>query len=446
MATSSAPGARVPRSGFFDPAATDRAARRAGRRWLAVLAIALLLTACLIVSVGYLLYDGIEIWGNNIPVVWALDIISYDWWMGIACGAMLVAAVHRLAFGHGRDTIGRMAETMALFTAAAAAIYPIIHLGRPWFFYWNLPYPNSLGLWPQFRSPLFWDAVDILSFLTVSLLLWYLGMLPDLAAARDGAKALRARRIWGVAALGWRGEAAHWVWWQDATRTLAMLGILIAILVQCGASVMYAGSLEPGWHDTLLPVIFIAGAALSGLGAVAVGLGLRRFLWPSAPALDGRDHDRLGLALAAVGLAAIYCYGFDLFFTALGGDHYDRLLLMRRVTGASGWGWWLIVPGALVAPQLLWRRAFRRSPRVLTFVGALAVIGIWGDHAMTLITTLQHDFLPSSAHHWRPTGWAIGTFAGTIGLFLLLLLAGLRWLPRLAARAETASAPVSDHG
>lgn len=438
MSGTSGPEATLPHSALVGGQA-EGAADAAAFRWLAALAIALVLLACLIITVGYLLYEGVEVWGNNIPVTWALDIVSYDWWMGIGCGAIAVAAVRRLAMRQdGRDTLTRMAETVALFAACTAAIYPIIHLGRPWFFYWNLPYPNSFDLWPQFRSPLFWDAMDILAFLTVSLLLWYMDMVPDLAVMRDRERRLRPKQLYGIAALGWRGAAAHWAWWRNGCRILALLAILAAVLVQSGASVMYAGTLEPGWHDTLLPVTFLVGAVLSGIGIIAAVAGLRVALSPSAR-LHVQDLQVLARALRATSLAAIYCYAFTWFYVALSGDGFDRGLMQRQLTGPYAWAWWLIVWAALLPPQLFWLPAIRRSPAAVTAIGFLVAIGMWGDHVMTIVTTLHHDFLPSSAHTWHATIWSMGTFAGTVGLFLLLLLGALRWLPRLAAARVAAA-------
>jgi Ni/Fe-hydrogenase subunit HybB-like protein len=398
------------------------------RRWLIAFAGCCALVGLLGASVGWLFYWGIGIWGNNIPVGWALDIVSYDWWMGNACGALMVSAMLLLFRQYWRGALNRAAETVALLSAAASGLYPIIHLGRPWFFYWTLPYPNSLDLWPQFRSPLIWDAFDIISFLIVALLFWYVGMIPDLATLRDRATGSRRKQIYGVAALGWRGSAVHWARWIQTYRILALLGVLQAICTQCGASVMYAGTLEPGWHSTLLPASTIINAMFSGLGMIAAVVTLIRYIYPIQSLITDRHLDVVGRMLLTAGLVSTYCYCTDFFFTSLGGDAYDRSVMLRRLTGAYASGFWLI--GAALLPiHLLWFRAARRSGLVLFTIGMLVMAGMWGDHFMLLVVTQHHDFLPSSAAHYSIGLWAVLTWIGTIGLFGVLLLLALRYLP-----------------
>jgi Ni/Fe-hydrogenase subunit HybB-like protein len=399
------------------------------RRWLLALAICLGMVLVMAIAVGWLFYRGVGIWGNNIPVTWALDIVSYDWWMGNACGALMVSALLLLFRQFWRGALNRMAETTALLAAASAGIYPIIHLGRPWFFYWNLPYPNDLDLWPQFRSPLVWDAFDIISFLIVALLFWYVGMLPDLATLRDRAGTLRKRQVYGVAALGWRGSAVHWARWIQVYRILALLGVLQAICTQCGASVMYAGTLEPGWHSTLLPAFYVVNAAFSGLGAVAVVVTVVRYIYPLESLITERHLNMIGRLLLGAGLISTYCYATDFFFTALGGDAYDRSAMLRRFTGLYAGSFWLIVAGALLPIHLLWFRSVRRSGFWLFAIGLGVMAGMWGDRFMVLVITQHRDFLPSSQALYTISTWAVLTWLGTCGLFGTLLLFVLRYLP-----------------
>jgi len=337
----------------------------------------------------------------------------------------------------GRD------DFLRLLAAAVAGVYPIIHLGRPWFFYWTLPYPNNLDLWPQFHSPLSWDAFDIISFIIIALLFWYVGMIPDLATLRDRGGTLRRRQIYGVAALGWRGSAVHWARWIQTYRILAILGVLQAICTQSGAAVMYAGTLEPGWHDTLLPVSYIVNAAFSGLGAVAVMVTLVRHLYPVQSLITDRHIDVLGRLLLAAGLLALYCYAADFFFTALGGDSYDRSVMMRRLSGLYASSFWLIVGAALLPVQLLWFAAVRRSALMLFILGILVMAGMWGDRFMVLVVTQHRDFLPSSQALYSISFWGFTTWVGTLGLFGALFLLALRYLPvasiidsRLLARQQ----------
>ena len=417
-------------------------------RWQLAFAISAALVLWLVYAVGWVSYWGIGVWGNNIPVGWALDIVSYDWWMGNACGALLVSSLLLLLRQYWRGALNRMAETIALLCAATAGIYPIIHLGRSWFFYWTLPYPNDLGLWPQFRSPLVWDAFDIISFIVVSLLFWYVGMIPDLATLRDRAMGLRTRQLYGVAALGWRGSAVHWARWIQAYRVLAVLGALQAICVQCGASVMYAGTVEPGWHDTMLPAFHIVNAAFSGLGMIALVITLLRYVYPIESLITEQHLDVLGRLLLAAGLLCTWCYCNDFFFTALGGDPYDRSVMHRYFSGLYAGSFWLTVIGALLPIHLLWFRAMRRSAFVLFVLGLLTLAGMWGNNFMELIVTQHHDFLPSSQTFFTISFWGVSTWFGTIGLFSALLLLALRYLPvasivesRLLARQQAEAVP-----
>ena len=409
-----------------------------GRWWLA-LAVSLALVGLLVVSLGFLFLDGVAVWGNNIPVTWALDIVSYDWWIGIACGGLLVSGMFLLLGVEWRGALNRISETMALLAAAAAAVYPIIHLGRPWFFYWNLPYPNTYALWPQFRSPLYWDAIDILSFLGLAAGFWFVGLIPDLATLRDRASAralahgegrglLRAQ-LYGIAALGWRGSAVHWHRWTRAYRTLALLGVLVVVTLQIGASVMFAGTVEPGWHDTLLPVTYLAGALFAGVGLLSVLTVILRDAFGLAALITERHLRVLAWMLLALGLVNIYCEATGDFVTLLGDDKYELANLARRATGPVAWSFWMLMIAGLLPPLLLLIPALRGRPGVLAWIGGMAAAGIWGDHYTLIVATLQHDFLPSAAQTTRITFFEWATFAGSAGLFLFLLLIFLRVLP-----------------
>ena len=415
------------------------------RWWLAFVA-SLGLVGVLAGALGYLLYEGTGIWGNNIPVTWALDIVGYDWWIGVASGGLLVSATLLLLGAEWRGALNRVTETMALLAAVAAGLYPIIHLGRPWFFFWNLPYPNTLLLWPQWRSPLVWDAVDIISYLVICLAFWYVGLLPDLAALRDRAVArtqattnrghvrvhLYKAQIYGIAALGWRGSAAHWQRWTQAYRLLAVFGALVVVSLQTGAAVMFAGTVEPGWHDALLPVAFLAAALFAGVGMVAVVSMVLRFAFPLREFITRRHLDLLAIMLLALGLLNLYCYAAEFITTAALGTSYDQATLARRFSGPHAWSTWTIVFGALVPVHLFWIPALRRSPAALFIVGALVALGMWADHFMVIVVTLQHDFLPSMAHPYSMDAWGLATFAGSAGLFMAMLLLAARYLPMVS--------------
>jgi Ni/Fe-hydrogenase subunit HybB-like protein len=425
--------------------------RGVGLRWWIAFAVALALIGLMAFCVGYLLYEGVGIWGNNVPVTWALDIVSYDWWIGIATGGLLLSGLLLLFRAEWRGAVNRVTETMALGAAAAAALYPIIHLGRPWFFYWNLPYPNTFLLWPQVRSPLYWDAIDIVSFLGVCLCFWYVGMLPDLAAMRDRAleKALArferermrdeeaelrlfSAKAYGVLALGWRGSAVHWHRWFQAYRTMALFALLVVISLQTGAAVMFAGTVEPGWHDTLLPFAFIAASVFSGIGVTAVlavvlsgVFGLGRLVTP-------RHLELLAMLLLGLGLLNLYCYAAEFLTTWLNGTGYDHAVLLRRFVGTHAWSTWCVAILALLPVHLFWVPALRRSGIALALVGLAVAAGSFADHFMVIVTTLQNDFLPSAAQEYSVGIWGLATFAGSMGLFLAMLLLFVRTLPAVS--------------
>ena len=415
------------------------------RRWWYAFAAAMVLIGVLAAALLWLFVQGVGVWGNNVPVTWALDIVSYDWWIGAASGGLFISATFLLFGAEWRSALNRITETLSLVAAAAAAVYPIIHLGRPWFFYWNLPYPNTLGLWPQFRSPLFWDAVDIISFLGTAIAFWYTGMIPDLATLRDKAveridsesgRGLFRAQLYGIAALGWRGSALHWLRWTQAYRLIALFGIILVVSLQTGASVMFAGTVEPGWHDTLLPVAFLLGAVFEGVAFMAAMAVLIRALFALETMITERHIDLLARMLLGLGLLNLYCYAAEIFGTVLGGDRFDIAVLHRRIDGPHAWAFWTIIVASLAPVHLFWLRAMRRSPLALFAIGLLVAIGMFADHFMVIVVTLQQDFLPSSAHPYAVNVWGLATFAGSVGLFVALMLIALRYLP-LVSIVET---------
>ena len=406
------------------------------RWWLAFLA-SLGLLGVLAAMIGAILFEGVGIWGNNVPVTWALDIVSYDWWIGIASGGLLISAVLMLFGTEWRGALNRLTETGALIAAGAAACYPIIHLGRPWYFYWNLPYPNTFALWPQFRSPLYWDAVDIVSYLMIALTFWTIGLLPDLATLRDraierwretGEGKYRAY-LYGLFALGWRGSAYHWHRWLHAYRIVAIMGVLLVFSLQTGAAVMFAGSVEPGWHDPLLPFAFVAAAIFAGVAFMAAAAVALRGIFGLQSLITVAHLRVLAVLLLVLGLVNLYCYAAEFFSTLLGNDSFETAVLVRRLTGAHAWAFWIIAVLALLPVHVFWSPAARRSPLIILLVGLAVSIGIFGDHFMVIVVTLQHDFLPSADHPFSSDIWGILTFLGSVGLFFTLALLALRYLP-----------------
>ncbi|MBE7199117.1 MAG: polysulfide reductase NrfD, partial [Parafilimonas terrae] len=379
----------------------------------------------------------------------------YDWWIGIASGGLLISATLLLTGAEWRGALNRLTETGALIAAAAAACYPIIHLGRPWFFYWNLPYVNNLALWPQFRSPLYWDAVDIISYLVIALAFWTIGLLPDLASLRDraidrwhetGRGRLRAQ-LYGIAALGWRGSAYHWHRWMRTYRLVAILGVLLVFSLQTGAAVMFAGTVEPGWHDTLLPAAFLFAAVFSGAAFMAAAAVVLRAIFGLEALITERHLRLLALMMLGLGLVNLYCYAAEIFTTLLENDRFETSNLAARLSGPHAWAFWTIVICALLPVHVFWWRPARYSPLAIMIVGLLVSAGLFADHFMVIVVTLQSDFLPSSYHLYEADAWGVLTFVGSVGLFFALCLLGLRYLPVVSImevrRLALAEAPVA---
>ena len=416
---------------------------RARWRWWIAFGVALCLVGVLAASVAWLLYEGVGVWGNNVPVTWALDIVGYDWWIGVATGSLAVSALLLLLGAEWRGAVNRLAETVALLGVCAAGLYPIIHLGRPWFFYWNLPYPNTFQLWPQVRSPLFWDAIDIVAFLGVAFLFWFTGLIPDLASMRDRAIEVMNRgagkpgdfrrrlkaQLYGIPALGWRGSVTHWQRWDHSYRALAILGLVVVLSLQTGAAVMFAGTVEPGWHDPMLPVAYVVGALLSGVAFTGTLFAIVRFVLPYKTLITPRHVDLMAWLMLALSILFLYTQVCSFGATALFGSAFDQGVMARRLNGPHAWATWGSILCSVIPPQLFWVPACRRSGTVLGTVGLLVAVGAWCDHFMLIVITLQQDFLPSASHPYAIGAVGLATFVGTAGLFLFLFLLALRYIP-----------------
>jgi Ni/Fe-hydrogenase subunit HybB-like protein len=397
-----------------------------GLRWL-ILA-SLLLVGVFVASTGALLVFGVGIWGINIPVNWGLGVVNAVWPIGIAHAGTALSALLLLTGHSWRNSINRFAEAMAVAAALCASLYPILHLGRPELFYWMVPYPTAWEIWPQFRSPLVWDFFAFGAYVVVALLFWYIGLIPDLASVRDRADTPRRRAVYNALALGWRGSAAHWMRWRQAYHVIAALALGIVVLHN-GGSLLFAAGPVPGWHTTLFPVFFLTGSLFAGLAVIIVLTVLLRAAYGLQNLLTLRHLELLARFLLATGLFTGYCYVMDAFFAWYSGDPYQIRTLHDRFAGAYAWSFWGAMLLSLGTIQVLWWRAARRSPAVLLAVGLLVTLGMWLERYMLLVTALYRDFLPSSWGYYFPTFWEWSLFAGVIGLFLLLFLLFLRFLP-----------------
>ncbi len=399
------------------------------RRWLIALALSSLLLLLFFVAATVLFTRGVGVWGLDIPVNWAFAIHNYVWWLGIGHAGTLISALLLLTGSTWRNSLNRFAETMTLFAVVCAGMYPILHLGRPWHLYWMIPYPATMGIWPQFRSPLEWDIWAVTTYLIVSIMFWYIGLVPDLAAARDRARRGGWQVFFGVLALGWRGSAMHWLRWQQAYRLMAALAVPLVVSVHSEVSLLFAAGQIPGWHSTIFPPYFVLGAAFSGFAVVAmIAVALRTLFHLENLVTD--DHlDILGKVLLATGLMTAYGYVFEVFDALYSGGTYELQTLWDRMQGAYAWTYWGAIVFNFVLLQPLWWQAARRTPWVLFLVALSVAIGMWLERYMILVTSLYRDFLVSSWGAYTPTFWDWATYLGTIGLFLVPFLMVIRVFP-----------------
>jgi Ni/Fe-hydrogenase subunit HybB-like protein len=405
---------------------------RAGTWWWLVFVPATALVALLLVAILWLFYRGVGIWGIDWPVAWGFAIINYVWWIAIASGGTFISALFFLMRVEWRTSLNRLAESMTLCAALCAGIYPILHLGRPWLFYWLFPYPNTMTLWPQFRSPLLWDFFAILAYVTSSILFWYLGLLPDLASLRDRAGTPRARIAYGVAALGFRGSGGQW------RRYRAVYGVMAAIMAPLVCSVHsivgldFAGAQTVGWHSTEFPPFFVFGAMLSGIATVQLLVIPLRHFMRLQQYITVRHLDVLGRLLLTSSLCVAYAYLMDVFNTYYGDDPADRVMFAQRVAGHYADIYWGTILFNLVLPQVMWWRWARLSAPITLLVALGVIIGMWLERYEIVVTSLSRTHLPSSWGSYAGTFWDWATLFGTVGLFLFVLLVILRCLPVIA--------------
>ncbi|HYG78434.1 MAG TPA: NrfD/PsrC family molybdoenzyme membrane anchor subunit [Planctomycetota bacterium] len=403
--------------------------RKTSLRFLLGLGLAFSLVMLLFVSVAALFIWGIGIWGVNIPVAWGFAIVNFVWWIGIGHAGTLISAILLLLRQEWRTSINRFAEAMTLFAVACAGLFPILHLGRPQYFYWLVPYPNTMNVWPQFRSPLVWDFFAISTYATVSLLFWYIGLIPDLATLRDRAKRPFAKIVYGIFALGWRGSALHWHRYQMAYLLLAGLATPLVVSVHTIVSFDFAVAQVPGWHVTIFPPYFVAGAIFSGFAMVlTLAIPLRK-IYGLEDFITARHLDNMAKVLLGTGLIVAYGYFMEHFMGWYSGNPYEMFVTHNRETGPYAITFWLLILCNVLVPQLLWLRSIRTSVAALFVISLIVNVGMWMERFVIVITSLHRDFLPSSWDMYYPTFWDIATYAGTIGLFLTLFLLFIRLLP-----------------
>jgi molybdopterin-containing oxidoreductase family membrane subunit len=400
----------------------------AKRAWWILFAFASALTLLLLVSVVAVFWLGTGIWGNNIPVAWGFPISNYIWWLGIGHAGTLISAMLLLLNQGWRNSLNRFAEAMTLFAVTCGALYPIFHLGRPWRFYWMAPYPNVMDIQPQFKSPLTWDFWAVLTYLIVSILFWYIGLIPDVAAARDRATKRRWQVFFGLFALGWRGQASHWARWRQAYWIMAAIAVPLVVSVHSEISMLFAAGPAPGWNSTIFPPYFVLGAAFSGFAVVSMIAVVLRHLLGFESLVTERHLDMLGCLTLACGLMTAFGY-FAEVFNALYAGGRDLDTLHDRLTGPYAWSFWGAVILNFAPLQALWWKRVRRSPIPLFAIGLSVAVGMWMERYMLLVSSLYRDWLESSVGLFHATFWDWSLYAGLIGFFLFAFLLFVRFLP-----------------
>jgi Ni/Fe-hydrogenase subunit HybB-like protein len=384
------------------------------------------------IAIGYLFWKGVGIWGVQNPVGWGWAITNFVWWIGIGHAGTLISAILFLLRQRWRTSINRFAEAMTLFAVLCALTFPSIHVGRPWFLYWVFPIPDQMKIWQNFRSPLLWDIFAVSVYGTVSLMFWYLGLIPDLATMRDRAKGPIRQIIYGVFALGWRGSMRHWVHYERAYLILAGLATPLVISVHSVVSFDFAASILPGWHSTIFPPYFVAGAVFSGFALVLTLMLVARQIFGLTHIVTLRHIESMNKVMLAMGLVVAYAYGVETFMAWYSGNLYEAFTAYNRAFGPYAWAYWIMVFCNVLVPQTLWVRRLRTSV-IWTFVASILVnIGMWFERFVIIVASLSRDFLPSAWRYYRPTIFDVATYAGTFGLFFTLFALFIRFVPMIA--------------
>ncbi|HUG43286.1 MAG TPA: NrfD/PsrC family molybdoenzyme membrane anchor subunit, partial [Acidobacteriota bacterium] len=344
----------------------------------------------------------------------------------------LISAILLLFHQQWRTSINRFAEAMTLFAVACAGIFPLMHTGRPWLAYWLFPYPNSMDLWPQFRSPLVWDVFAVTTYGTVSFLFWYVGLIPDLATMRDRAKRRIVKLAYGILCMGWRGSAIHWFRYETAYLLLAGLATPLVLSVHTVVSFDFAVSVIPGWHATIFPPYFVAGAIYSGFAMVLTLVIPIRSYYRLHALITERHLHNMAKVMLATGLIVAYGYAMESFFAWYSGSPYEGYMILNRKFGPYGVFYWMLVLCNVVIPQALWISRVRSNVLILFVVSLVVNVGMWLERFIIVVTSLHRDFLPSSWGMYYPTFWDWATYFGTIGFFLFLMLIFIRVLPLIS--------------
>ncbi len=401
------------------------------RTWVLTFGIAFLGVNMMLLTIAYLVYAGIGIWGNNQPVGWAFDIINFVWWIGIGHAGTLISAILLLMRQQWRNSINRFAEAMTIFAVMCAGLFPLLHTGRPWVAYWLFPYPNWMYLWPQFRSPLIWDVFAVSTYFTVSALFWIVGLIPDFATLRDRSAKLWLKKLWGLLAMGWRGSAKHWQRYETAYLILAGLSTPLVLSVHSIVSLDFAQSIVPGWNVTLFPPYFVAGAIFAGFAMVIIlAIPIRR-MYRLEHYITMRHMDWMAKIMLATGLIVCYGYFTEVFYAYYSGSTYELQLMDNRLHGPYRWLYFSLWICNLASIQPLWIPKLRRNLPLLFVISLVVSVGMWLERFVIIPMSLYRDYLPSSNHLYHPTLWDFTMFFGTVGFFVFMMWLFIRFLPSI---------------
>jgi molybdopterin-containing oxidoreductase family membrane subunit len=415
------------------------------RAWYVAFAISSALTAVLLAMIVYLVGTGIGVWGVNSPVGWGFAIINFVFWVGIGHAGTLISAILFLFRQGWRTSINRFAEAMTIFAVICAGVFPGIHVGRIWFAYWLVPYPNQMEMWPNFRSPLLWDVFAVGTYFTVSLLFWYVGMIPDLATLRDRAVTRVRAVVLALLSVGWRGSNRHWQNYERVYLLLAALATPLVLSVHSVVSFDFAVSILPGWHTTIFPPYFVAGAIFCGFAMVVLLAVPARELFGLKDVITLRHLENMNKIILATGLMVGYAYFVEFFIAWYSGNVYEHFAFVNRALGPYAWAYWIMVTCNVVSPQLFWSKKIRTSPWMMVVVAIFVNIGMWFERFVIVVTSLSRDYLPSSWDYYKPTWVDLLTLVGSFGLFFMLFLLFVRYVPMVAI-SEVKGVMVDDHG
>ena len=402
------------------------------RGWYIAFGVSVSILGMLGLVLGYLFWEGVGIWGNNQPVAWAWPIVNFVFWVGIGHAGTLVSAVLFLFRQQWRTSINRFAEAMTIFAVMCAGLFPAIHVGRPWFAYWLFPIPNQMAMWPNFRSPLLWDVFAVSTYATVSLLFWYMGMIPDLATLRDRATKKLPRLLYGLFSLGWSGSNRAWHRYERAYLLLAALATPLVLSVHSVVSFDFAVAQLPGWHTTIFPPYFVAGAIFSGFAMVITLMVPARQFFGLKNLVTMRHLENMCKVIMATGMMVGYAYAAEFFIAWYSGNQYEGFTFINRALGNYAWAYWTMVTCNVFLPQIFWFRKMRRNLVVMFVIAAFVNVGMWFERFVITVTSTSRDFLPSSWHYYTPTLFDGLTFLGSFGLFFTFFLLFCRFLPTVA--------------